>query len=69
MRSFTESEFASLLVPKTASPQFCESSHSHCATRVRAEIFPEWRDDGRKHALDALRLAHVESSEKLGNDR
>ena len=24
MRSFTDSEFASLLVPKTASPQFCE---------------------------------------------
>jgi hypothetical protein len=35
MRSFTESELASLLVPNTARPQFCESSHWHCAMKRR----------------------------------
>ncbi|SRR6266498_1694258 len=31
-RSSIDSEFASLLVPKTASPQFCDSNHLQCAT-------------------------------------
>src|SRR5438552_15917366 len=31
-RSSIESEFASLFVPNTASPQFCDSNHLHCAT-------------------------------------
>ena len=32
MRSSTDSELASELVPKTASPTFCESSHRHWRT-------------------------------------
>src|SRR6266550_5347014 len=32
-RSSIDSEFASLLVPKTASPQFCDSSHLQCAIK------------------------------------
>src|SRR5262249_21620644 len=31
-RSSNDSEFASLLVPNTASPQFCDSNHLQCAT-------------------------------------
>src|SRR5207244_9778512 len=30
-RSCNDSEFASLFVPNTASPQFCDSSHLQCA--------------------------------------
>src|SRR5437773_7289494 len=32
-RSSIDSEFASLLVPNTASPQFCDSSHLQCAMK------------------------------------
>src|SRR6266404_6431512 len=32
-RSSIDSEFASLFVPNTASPQFCESSHLQCAMK------------------------------------
>ena len=32
-RSSAPSEFASLVVPNTASPQFCESSHWQCAMK------------------------------------
>src|ERR1700738_5450431 len=32
-RSSAASEFASLVVPNTTSPQFCESSHWQCATK------------------------------------
>jgi hypothetical protein len=32
-RSSSESEFASLVVPNTASPQFCESNHWQCAMK------------------------------------
>src|SRR6266404_2050696 len=32
-RSSAASEFASLVVPNTASPQFCESSHWQCAMK------------------------------------
>src|SRR6266511_5393632 len=32
-RSSIDSEFASLLVPKTASPQFCDSNHLQCAMK------------------------------------
>src|SRR6266480_1926195 len=34
VRSSIDSEFASLLVPKTASPQFCDSSHLQCAMKL-----------------------------------
>jgi hypothetical protein len=30
-RSSIDSEFASLLVPNTANPQFCDSNHLQCA--------------------------------------
>src|SRR5262245_29015559 len=33
MRSSNASEFASLLVPNTASPQSCDSSHLQCAMK------------------------------------
>jgi hypothetical protein len=32
-RSSIDSEFASLLVPNTASPQFCDSNHLQCAMK------------------------------------
>jgi hypothetical protein len=32
-RSSIDSEFASLFVPKTASPQFCDSNHLQCAMK------------------------------------
>jgi hypothetical protein len=33
LKHFPDSEFASLLVPNTASPQFCERSHLQCAMK------------------------------------
>src|SRR5213078_4989008 len=32
-RSSSDSEFASLFVPNTASPEFCDSSHLQCAMK------------------------------------
>ena len=61
MRSLTESEFASLLVPNTASPQFCVSSQRQCAMKRSGsgrEIAVERRDDRREHAAYALRWCH-----------
>ena len=56
-RSSIDSEFASLFVPKTASPQFCDSNHLQCAMNrsVSGErsCF-EWRNDRRQHAPNSF---------------
>ena len=52
------------MVPKTASPTFCESSHRHWRTNRSAsgaEVRAERGDHGGEHAADALGVVHAAS--------
>jgi hypothetical protein len=59
-RSSIDSEFTSLFVPNTASPQFCDSNHLQCAMNRRlsgARSALNGVTTGQ-HAADSLALNH-----------